>query len=282
MRTWFITGVSSGFGRAIADAVMAAEDRAVGTVRDEDAKARFESLLPGRSIGVLLDVRDETAVHETVDQVIERVGPIDVLVNNAGYGLEGAVEEVSLDEVRAQFDVNVFGALAVTQAVLPGMRARRRGHIVNITSMGGLAALPGFGGYHGSKFALEGISEALAKEVGPLGIRVTIVEPGAFRTEWAGRSLAHAARRISDYDTTAGVTRERMREISGKQEGDPYKAAAAIMAVVNAPDPPLHLLLGADALAIVGDKLGRLQAEMLRWARLSSNTSFNGESVRLR
>lgn len=185
MANWFITGVSSGFGRALAEAALAKGHTVIGTVRQEEARAPFESLAPGKAHAVVVDVTDEVGVNYAIDDVVERHGGIDVLVNNAGYGLEGAVEEVTLDQVRRQFEVNVFGPVAVMQAVLPHMRKARSGHIINITSMGGLTAFPGVGIYNGSKFALEGISEALAKEVKPLGIKVTIVEPGSFRTDWA-------------------------------------------------------------------------------------------------
>jgi len=275
MRTWLITGVRTGFGRAIAEAVLAAGDRVVGTLRGAGDLPEYDALAPGRAYGVLLDVRDQAAVRDVVADVTSRFGGIDVLINNAGYGLEGAIEEVTLDQARDQFDVNVFGALAVTQAVLPGMRARRRGHIINVTSMGGLTAFPGVGIYNGSKFALEGISEALAKEVAPLGIKVTAVEPGAFRTDWAGRSMAHAQRPIADYEETVGKYRRLLAERNGHQPGDPRKLAAAILRIVDEPDPPLHLLLGPDALALVGEKLDRLRSEIARWAPLSSATNFS-------
>jgi NAD(P)-dependent dehydrogenase (short-subunit alcohol dehydrogenase family) len=274
MRTWLITGVRTGLGRAIAEAALQAGDRVVGTLRGAVDLPEFDALAPGRSHGVLLDVRDEAAVRDTVADVTARLGPIDVLVNNAGYGLEGAIEEVTLQQARDQFDVNVFGALAVTQAVLPGMRARRRGHVINMTSMGGLTSFAGVGIYNGSKFALEGISEALAKEVAPLGIKVTAVEPGAFRTDWAGRSMAHAKSPIADYDETAGAYRRALAQRNGHQPGDPRKAAEAILRIVADPAPPLHLLLGPDALALVGEKLGRLQTEIARWAPLSAATDF--------
>jgi NAD(P)-dependent dehydrogenase (short-subunit alcohol dehydrogenase family) len=275
MANWFITGVSSGFGRALAEAVLAKGHSVIGTVRNAAAQPTFEALAPGKASAVVLDVTDEAAVHAVVDEVAKRHGNIDVLVNNAGYGLEGAVEEVSLDQVRQQFEVNVFGAVAVIQAVLPHMRKQRAGHIVNITSMGGLTAFPGVGIYNGSKFALEGISEALAKEVKPLGIKVTIVEPGSFRTDWAGRSMLHAEKPIADYEPTAGAFRQSLAQRNGRQGGDPRKAAAAIIMATEANEPPLHLLLGPDALRFVGDKLGALQSEILKWAAVSAATNFD-------
>jgi NAD(P)-dependent dehydrogenase (short-subunit alcohol dehydrogenase family) len=274
MRTWLITGVSSGFGRALAERLLERGERVAGTFRNEAGRAAFDEQVPGRSFGVLLDVTDEAGVRRAVAEVERRTSGIDVLINNAGYGFEGAVEEATLAQVRAQFEVNVFGAVSVIQAVLPGMRRRRAGHIVNITSMGGLTAFPGVGIYNASKFALEGISEALAKEVAPLGIKVTIVEPGSFRTDWAGRSMLHAEQTIGDYAETAGAFRRALAQRNGKQPGDPRKAADAIILAVESDDPPLHLLLGHDALQHVGLKLGTLQAEILKWAPVSSGTNF--------
>jgi NAD(P)-dependent dehydrogenase (short-subunit alcohol dehydrogenase family) len=275
IKTWLVTGVSSGFGRALAEAVLARGDRIAGTVRTATAKAAFEALAPERAFGFLLDVTDEAAVHRTVTAVERELGPIDVLVNNAGYGLEGSVEATSLTEMRAMFDVNLFGAVAVMQAALPSMRARRAGHIVNITSMGGLTTWPGIGAYCASKFALEGLSETLAQELAPLGIRLTIVEPGGFRTDFAGRSLAHAARTIDDYEATAGNSRRILAEHGGHEPGDPSKAARAILTAVEAERAPLHLLLGPDALLHVGEKLGALVEEIGRWAVVSASTGFD-------
>lgn len=277
MAHWVITGVSSGFGRALAEAVLARGHRVTGTVRQEKDKAAFEAL-GSRARAVVLDVTDAPAVHQVIGAVAD-ANPIDVLVNNAGYGLEGAVEEVTLDQIRHQFEVNVFGAVSVIQAALPGMRAHRNGHIVNITSMGGLAAFPGVGIYNGSKFALEGISEALAKEVKPLGIKVTIVEPGSFRTDWAGRSMVHVETTIADYARTAGAFRKSLAERNGRQGGDPAKAAAAIIGAIEAQEPPLHLLLGPDALRFVGEKLGSLQAEILKWSPVSGGTNFDDVGI---
>ena len=274
MSNWLITGVSSGFGQALAEAVLAKGDKVAGTLRAEPARAEFDQRAPGRSFGILLDVTDETSVRRGVEEAETKTGGIDVLVNNAGYGFEGAIEEASLAQVRAQFEVNVFGAVSVIQAALPHMRRRRAGHIVNITSMGGLAAFPGVGIYNGSKFALEGISEALAKEVGPLGIKVTIVEPGSFRTDWAGRSMVHAERSIADYEDTAGTFRRALAMRNGRQSGDPRKAAQAIILAVESEQPPLRLLLGPDALRLVGEKLGALQTEILKWAPVSAGTNF--------
>jgi len=275
MSIWFITGVSSGFGRALAEALLKNGKTVVGSVRNADAKAAFEKLVPGKAHAVLMDVTDEAAVRQGIAHTEQNVGPIDVLVNNAGYGFEGAIEEATLEEVRRQFEVNVFGPVSVIKAVLPFMRKRRKGHIVNISSQGGLTTFPGVGIYNGSKFALEGISEALAKEVKHLGIKVTIVEPGAFRTDWAGRSMAHTNNPIPDYDESAGAFRKLLEQRNGRQPGDPSKAALAIIKAVESEDPPLHLLLGHDALNFVGAKLGALQTEIMKWAPVSASTNFD-------
>lgn len=274
---WLITGVSSGFGRALSELILEKGGKVAGTVRKEADKAEFEKLAPGRAFAILLDVTDEAAVHNGVKEAEEKLGGIEVLVNNAGYGFEGALEEATLADFRAQFDVNVFGAIAMMQATLPFLRQRRAGHILNISSMGGLATFPGVSAYHGSKFALEGISESLAKEVKHLGIKVTIIEPGGFRTDWAGRSMRHVERTIEDYEPSAGASRKRLAERNGRQPGDPRKAAEAMLLVVESPEPPLHLLLGADALQIVGEKLGALQAEIMKWAPVSASTDYPKE-----
>jgi NAD(P)-dependent dehydrogenase (short-subunit alcohol dehydrogenase family) len=273
-KIWFITGVSSGFGRAVSEAALAQGDTVVGTLRKESELASFEAIAPGRSRGVLLDVTDDGAIAPTVERVEREVGPIDVLVNNAGYGHEGLVEESSLDDMRRQFAVNAFGAVAVTKAVLPFMRKRRSGRIVNITSMGGLITLPGLGFYHASKFALEGLSETLGKEVKDLGIHVTAVEPGSFRTDWAGRSMVRAPRSIPDYDALMNPIRERRQQVSGHQLGDPKRAAAAIVKLAQADDPPAHLLLGSDAVKLVEDKLASLRAEFDKWKDVTLSTDF--------
>jgi NAD(P)-dependent dehydrogenase (short-subunit alcohol dehydrogenase family) len=273
-KTWLITGVSSGFGQALATTLLSAGHRVVGTLRDEASRKNFEQLKPGYSFGRLLDVTHCTAVPGVVAEIESTVGAIDVLVNNAGYGHEGLIEESSLDDFRHQFDVNVFGAVAMIKAVLPFMRERRSGHILNITSMGGLTTFPGLGVYHGSKFALEGISETLGKEVKPFGIAVTAIEPGAFRTHWAGRSMVRAERSIGDYDATFDNQRKARLERSGQQAGDPLKAALAIMQVVASPTPPAHLLLGRDAVQLVKEKLAALQAEIQQWETVSLGTDF--------
>ncbi|MCW5893016.1 MAG: oxidoreductase [bacterium] len=274
-KTFFITGVSTGFGRALAEAALADGHRVAGTVRAAAARAAFDALAPGRSFGFLLDVTDLPAVPRVVTEVEADVGAIDVLVNNAGYGFEGLVEEGSLVDLHRQLEVNVVGAVAVIQAVLPHMRTRRRGHIVNVTSMGGLTTFPGLGFYHASKFALEGITETLRQEVAPFGIGVTAVEPGRFRTDWAGRSMLRAPRRIADYDASYEPVRANRARSNGTQPGDPQKAARAILTLVTSLDPPGHLLLGPDAVRFVRAKLDALSAELAAWEALSLSTDFD-------
>ncbi|MBP2199818.1 oxidoreductase [Pantoea cypripedii] len=271
-KTLFITGVSSGFGRALAQQALSQGHRVIGTVRNQAAGEAFEALKPGFATACLLDVTDFAAIDSAVATLEKEVGPIDVLVNNAGYGHEGVMEESSLEEMRRQFDVNVFGAVAMIKAVLPFMRQRRRGHIINITSMGGFITMPGITYYCGSKFALEGISEALGKEVQPFGIFVTAVAPGSFRTDWAGRSMVRSERSIADYDALFDPIRQARVEKSGKQLGDPQKAALAMLDIIDSANPPAHLLLGSDALALVRDKLATLNEDINRWEKLTRST----------
>ena len=271
-KTLLITGVSSGFGRALAQEALAMGHLVVGTVRSAEARRDFESLSASGAIGRILDVTDFDAIDNVVAEIENSVGPIDVLVNNAGYGHEGILEESPLSEMRRQFDVNVFGAVAMIKAVLPFMRTRRRGHILNITSMGGYITMPGIAYYCGSKFALEGMSEALAKEVKPFGIAVTAVAPGSFRTDWAGRSMKRTPRSIADYDQTFDPVRQAREEKSGKQLGDPRKAARAMLAAIDAANPPVHLLLGSDALALVRGKLSSLEDEIRAWESVTVST----------
>lgn len=272
VKTLLITGVSSGFGRALAEEALAAGHRVIGTVRSEQARNAFEALAPGQSVGRVLDVTDFEAIGGVVAEIEATVGPIDVLVNNAGYGHEGVMEESPLDEMRRQFDVNVFGAVAMMKAVIPGMRKRRSGHILNITSMGGHITMPGITYYCGSKFALEGISEALGKEVRALGIFVTAVAPGSFRTDWAGRSMVRTPRSIPDYDPLFDPIRKAREEKSGKQLGDPVKAARAMLSVIDSDNPPAHLLLGSDALGLVREKLSAIGGEIDAWEAVSRST----------
>lgn len=271
-RLILITGVSSGFGRALAQQALQAGHRVVGTVRNDQARVAFEALAPGRAFGRLLDVTDAEAIDALVADIEANVGAIDVLVNNAGYGHEGILEESTLAELRHQFEVNVFGPAAMIKAVLPHMRARRRGHILNITSMGGFITMPGIAWYCGSKFALEGISEVLGKEVAAFGIHVTAVAPGSFRTDWAGRSMARAPRSIEDYDALFDPIRSAREAKSGHQLGDPVKAAQAMLQIINSNAPPSHLLLGSDALQLVRAKLASMASTLDAWEQLSRST----------
>ncbi|MEU0499727.1 oxidoreductase [Nocardia sp. NPDC005998] len=273
-RVFFITGVSSGFGLSFAEAAMQAGHTVVGTVRNSADATEFEALHPDRAIARILDVTDDEAVFRTVDDVEATVGPIDVLIANAGYGHEGVLEESPMAELRAQFDVNVFGAVATIKAVLPHMRGRRRGHIFAVTSMGGLMTVPGLAYYHGSKYALEGILETLGKEVSQFGIHVTAIAPGSFRTEWAGRSMVRTERSISEYDALMNPIRERRLSASGNQLGDPRKAAAAVLSVLDTDDAPAHLVLGSDALRLITAGRAVVDDEIERWADLSRSTDF--------
>jgi NAD(P)-dependent dehydrogenase (short-subunit alcohol dehydrogenase family) len=270
----FVTGVSTGLGRAFAKALLDAGHTVVGTVRRTEAVQEFESLAPGRALARVLDVTDESSIPTAVAEVESKVGPIYALINNAGYGHEGTLEESPLDELRQQFEVNVFGAVSMIKAVLPFMRQRRSGRIINVTSMGGMMTMPGLSYYHGSKFALEGISSSLGKEIKSFGIYVTAVEPGMFRTDWAGRSMIRSERRIPDYDAVFNPIREARAARSGKQPGDPAKAGLAMVQLIEASEPPAHLLLGPDALEYVGKEMDSVRAEFAKWESTSKSTNF--------
>jgi NAD(P)-dependent dehydrogenase (short-subunit alcohol dehydrogenase family) len=262
MRSWLITGVSVGLGRALAEHALDRGDVVVGTVRRADQAAEFEQVEPGRSHAEILDVTDtDAAVAATVTSAIGKAGHLDVVVNNAGYGLAGAVEEVSESEARHQMETNFFGPLKVVRAVLPHLRARRAGHIVNVSSAAGFRGTFGLGLYNASKFALEGLSEALRAELSPLGISVTIVEPGATRTRWSGASLAAAANMIDDYELPRKM-RAALASLDGNQPGDPRKTAAAIYAVVDSQEPRLRLITGTDALYAVNLKMASVAADI--------------------
>ena len=273
-RVWLISGCSRGLGRSLAEAVLARGERLVATARDAHSLEDLKRLAPERVQTHALEVGREEQVRAVVAAAIAGFGRIDVLVNNAGYGLAGAVEEVSDGEARAQFDTNVFGALALTRAVLPQMRAQGGGHILQISSASGFVASPGLGLYNASKFALEGFSEALAQEVAPLGIRVTIIQPGPFRTDWAGPSLLTPGLSIAAYADTAHKTIATLNGYSGKQPGDPAKAAQAMIVVVDAEHPPLRLPLGEGALNRIRGKLKALTEELAAWERLTLDTSY--------
>ncbi|UEG50935.1 SDR family NAD(P)-dependent oxidoreductase [Ferruginibacter lapsinanis] len=273
-KVWFITGVSSGLGRHLAEEVAKSGNIVIGTVRKQEQLAGINDLLKGKTFGYLLDVNDHQQVNETIHAVVNEFGQIDVLVNNAGYGLMGAIEETSMEEARAQMETNFFGALAVTQAVLPVMRKQGSGHIVQISSQAGISANHGLGIYNASKFALEGFSEALYKEVLPLGIKVTLVEPGPFRTEWAGASMKFAEKTIEAYADTAGRLKQYIQSISGNQPGDPIAGAHSIMKIVAAENPPLRLALGKLAVETLRKKADWIKQEVADWEKVSADADY--------
>jgi len=273
-RVWFITGASRGIGAEITQAALAAGDRVVATARDaRKLRERFgesERLLP-----VALDVTDEASASAAVRAAVERFGRIDVLVNNAGFGVIGAVEETSAEEVRRVYETNVFGLLNVTRAVLPQMRRQRAGHILNLSSVGGFRAGPGFGVYCSTKFAVEGISEALHAELTPLGIAVTVVEPGYFRTEFLeSQSVVASPTVIDDYAETSGKVREMAKTVSLNQPGDPVKLAKALVELTRHPHPPLRLPLGSDTIAAIEAKQAFVRDELAAWRAVAVSTDF--------
>jgi NAD(P)-dependent dehydrogenase (short-subunit alcohol dehydrogenase family) len=269
-RVWLITGASSGFGRAITEAAVAAGDTVIATARNAAVLSGIAATHPGQVEALALDVTDMAAIQSVVQDVIIRYGRIDVLVNNAGRGHVGAAEETSDAELRSLFDVHVFGPAALTRAVLPQMRERRSGVIVQMSSMGGQMSFAGFSAYSGTKFALEGMSEALADEVRPLGIKVLIVEPGAFRTGFFASTTG--SEQIADYEVTVGPTRQMIQASNGQQPGDPARAAAAIIAAINAPETPLRLPLGDDAVDAISGHLDSTRAELATWEKIARDT----------
>ena len=273
-RVWFITGCSTGFGRELARVVLEHGWRAVVTARNLEAIQDLATGYDGRGLAVKLDVTKEAQINEAVKQAEAAFGGIDVLVNNAGYSYMAGVEEGEDAEVRAMFETNFFGLLNLTRAVLQGMRQRRSGHIVNISSVGGFFGQASTGYYNATKFAVEGLSEALAKEVEPLGIKVLIVEPGPFRTDFAGRSLRLTRNAIEDYAKTAGTRRQAMLSRNGKQPGDPVRGAKAIIEAVQSSNPPLRLVLGRMALETVRGKLETLRQDFDTWEKTSLDADF--------
>lgn len=274
MKTWLITGCSTGLGRALAFEILNAGFNAIVTARDFKAVQEFAEKFPERALPLSLDVTDKAAIAEVVRAAEKRFGTIDVLVNNAGYGYRGAVEEGNDEEVSALFGTNFFGTVNMIKAVLPGMRERRSGAILNVSSIAGRLAAPGSGYYSATKFAVEGMSDALRKELAPLGIRVVVVEPGAFRTDFAGRSLHQASANIADYAETAGPRRKENDKTHGAQPGDPVRAAKALIEIVNGDNAPFRALLGTDAIKIVGDELDKQRAELDAWKELSKSTDY--------
>lgn len=274
-RIWLITGVSGGIGRALALEAARNGDIVFGTLRKPEQIDEFNDLVHGKTFGIELDVNKHDQIGPVLTHIIDQFGKIDLLVNNAGYGLFGAIEEVSMAEARVQMETNFFGALAMTQAVLPVMRNQRSGHILQISSIAGISSNPGLGLYNASKFALEGFTEALALETKNLNIKVTLIEPGPFRTDWAGSSSARSAKIIPDYDSIAGERIRIINGISGKQPGDPVKAAKAIIAIVNSENPPLRLALGKIAVDGIRNKIRLLEKELDQWEEVSVNTGFD-------
>lgn len=275
-KVWFITGTSTGFGRTLAETLLARGENVVATARRPDAVADLAARYPDAALALRLDVTKPDEIQAAVAAAEARFGRLDVLVNNAGFGVFGAVEEVPPSEARRQFDTNFFGALDVLRAALPGMRARQSGHILNVSSIVGLTAFPGGGLYAASKFALEGASEALAAEVKPLGIRVTIVEPGAFRTAFnTPENLAAHQATGAHYQATAGQTITWLSGVDGAQPGDPRKAVDAMIRVVESSDPPLRLMLGADAYGMADQKIAALTADLNAWREVGTATGFD-------
>jgi NAD(P)-dependent dehydrogenase (short-subunit alcohol dehydrogenase family) len=275
MRVWFITGASRGFGALIAQEALEAGDAVVATARDPSTITKrlgaHERLLAAR-----LDVTNEAQAHEAVGQAIKKFGYIDILVNNAGYGLLGAIEEASAAETERLFGTNVFGLLSVTRAVLPHMRRQRSGHIINVSSVGGYTGYPGWGVYGATKFAVEGITEALAAEVAPLGIKVTVVEPGFFRTDFLDEtSLSRTAQQIEDYRETVGKTRAHAADANHGQRGDPAKLAKAFMTLANSTNPPLRLPLGSDTVERIEAKNAHVAEEVAAWRDVATSTDHD-------
>lgn len=271
---WFITGCSTGFGKELARLVLDRGWRAVVTARHLDRLTGLASGHEENALAVQLDVTDRAQIALAVRQAEEKFGCIDVLVNNAGYGYLAAMEEGEDEQIRAMFETNFFGLVEMTKAVLPGMRQRRSGHIVNFSSIGGLVSFAATGYYHATKYAVEGLSESLSIELAPLGIKVLIVEPGPFRTDWAGRSLLESGTVINDYDSTAGERRRQTHERSGSQQGDPVRAGEAIIDAVSSQNPPLHLLLGKTALELGYRKLEALKKDFDSWRQTTLGADY--------
>ncbi|MEL7389869.1 MAG: SDR family NAD(P)-dependent oxidoreductase [Pseudomonadota bacterium] len=274
MKTWLITGAGRGIGNSLARQVLGTGDNVIGTVRTEADADRFQALEPGRAEAIILDLKDHAAVGSILSEIASRPSGIDVLVNNAGYGLYGAVEEVSIDEVRQNFDVNFFGALACIQSMLPSFRARKSGHIVNITSVSGLAPWAGTASYGATKYALECLGQTLAQEMAPFGIKVTNVAPGGIETEFAKNSLQLAKNEVTDYrGTVAHYPRTLANSVDHTMPSDVEKVAKAVMDVVAAEDPPVHLLLGADAVHYAGQQMSKFMSDMTDWMTLTMSTA---------
>lgn len=277
-KTWFITGASTGFGRAFAEYALSRGDNVVATARNVSLLDALVSRAPSRTLATKLDVTKEPEIQPAVDAAVRRFGRIDYLFNNAGYGIVGAVEETSDAELRAVMDTNFFGAVAVTRAVLPVMRAQRSGAIVNMSSMGGQMSFEGVSAYSASKFALEGMSEALAPEVAPFGIKVLIVEPGAFRTEFGAGALRHMPVNAAYKDVLTNI-RGVLHDMNGAQPGDPAKAAHAVVQALEADVTPLRLQLGADSIGAVRAHAEQLLKDLATWERVGTDTALDGKAA---
>lgn len=275
MRSWIITGCSTGIGRAIATHALAVGDRVAVTARKPSDVEGLVAAYPDRAIALPLDVADPAQVQAAVAETEKRFGAIDVLVNNAGYGYVASIEEGDEAAVKAMYEVNLFGAIRMMQAVLPGMRARRRGHIIQISSLAGRISNPATGYYSGSKFALEAISEALSREVEGLGIRVCSIAAGMFRTDFSGRSLKTGESGVADYDDGVHARMQLVKSVDGRQPGDPAKLAALVAAVADMPSPPRQLIAGPDAYAAVGARMDEVRAAMEAHRELSCGTNFD-------
>jgi NADP-dependent 3-hydroxy acid dehydrogenase YdfG len=273
-RIWFITGASSGFGKRLAEELLKTGNTVVATARNIDQVKEFETQYPGKALALKLDVTNRAEIAAAVEKTIEVFGHIDVLVNNAGYGLVGALEEVTEEQITREIDTNVYGVLWVTRAWLPHLRKQRSGHIINLSSVAGIIGLAGLGLYNLTKHAVEGLSEALAAEVAPLGIKVLIVEPGPFRTDFAGRSAVFPEKDIEDYSSTAGEFRRGMQGYQGTQKGDPERAVKTMIAMVDDPNAPLRLLMGAVALGRYREKSKKWAADVDKWEAVTLATDF--------
>jgi len=273
-KVWLITGISSGLGKALAQSVMENGDFVIGTFRNQNQVNGFNKNHSEKGFAIVLDITNEKEIEQAVKKIISKYEKIDVLVNNAGIGFVGAIEETSMQEVKQVFEPNFFGTLKLTQTVLPFMREKKNGYIIQISSHGGIKAFAGFGIYNASKFALEGFSEALAQEVSPLGINVSIVEPGPFRTNFAGSRLGVAKNVIDDYSETAGAFRSKLKGVDGKQEGNPLKAAKAIIDLVNSEHPTLRLPLGKIALMTIGMKLDSVKSDLEANREVAENVVY--------
>ena len=273
-RTWFITGASTGFGRLLAEELLARGERVAATARDKAKVEDLEKKYPGLARAFTLDVTKPAEIERAAREAIAAFGHIDVLVNNAGYGVNGAIEEVAEDEFEPMFQTNIYGLIRTTRAFLPHFRQQRSGHIINFSSIGGLIGGAGWGFYNTTKFAVEGFSEALAAEMKPLGVHVTLIEPGPFRTDFLGRSGKLAKRELPEYAETAGKARDYLKTQSGKQPGDPQKAVEAVIAVADAAEPPVHLILGKIALNRFRDKLSLWQKEIAAWETVTRGADF--------